>query len=91
MKKILIVLLACLTLSSCSVLLDTTPIHDVVYYKYDYPYRLESMLHRHYKSCNELNEWFSLDNPNEFLNKCVELSGIIDTLKDNPFFNKGLK
>jgi hypothetical protein len=60
-------------------------------YKYDYPYRLESMLHRHYSSCNELNEWFSLENPNEFLNKCVELSDMIDALKDNPFFNKGLK
>ena len=59
-------------------------------YKYDYPYRLESMLHRHYRSCNELNEWFSLENPNEFLNKCVELSNMIDALKDNPFFNKGL-
>ena len=38
MKKILIVLLACLTLSSCSVLFDTTPGHDVIYYRYDYPY-----------------------------------------------------
>ena len=38
MKKILIVLLACLGLSSCSVLLDTAPSHDVIYYRYDYPY-----------------------------------------------------
>ena len=60
-------------------------------YEYDYPYRLESMLHKHYKSCNELNEWFALENPNEFPNKCKEFNNIIDSLKDNPFFNKGLK
>ena len=60
-------------------------------YECEYPYRLESMLHTHYKSYNELNEWFSLENPNEFLNKCAELSNIIYTLKDNPFFSKNLK
>lgn len=60
-------------------------------YKYKYPYRLESMLHRYYKPFHELNEWFSLENPNEFLNKCVEFNNIIDSLKDNPFFAKGLK
>ena len=49
------------------------------------------MLHTHYRSYNELNEWFSLENPNEFLNKCIEFSKIIDSLKDNPFFAKGLK
>lgn len=60
-------------------------------YECEYPYRLESMLHSHYKSYNELNEWFSLENPNDFLNKCVELNNVINSLKDNPFFSKGLK
>lgn len=60
-------------------------------YECKYPYRLETMLHKHYKPFNELNEWFSLENPNEFLNKCVELNNIIDSLKDNPFFSKDLK
>jgi hypothetical protein len=60
-------------------------------YKCEYPFRLESMLHRYYKSCNELNEWFSLENPNEFPNKCLEFNNVINTLKDNPFFAKGLK
>ena len=49
------------------------------------------MLHRYYESCNELNEWFSLENPNEFPNKCLEFNNVINTLKDNPFFAKGLK
>lgn len=60
-------------------------------YECEYPYRLESMLHSHYKSYNELNEWFSLENPNDFLNKCMELNDVINSLKDNPFFSKGLK
>ena len=60
-------------------------------YECEYPYRLESMLHTHYKSYNELNEWFSLENPNDFLNKCVELNNVIYSLKNNPFFAKDLK
>jgi hypothetical protein len=60
-------------------------------YECEYPYRLESMLHTHYKSFNELNEWFSLENPNDFLNKCVELNNVIYSLKNNPFFAKDLK
>ena len=60
-------------------------------YECEYPYRLESMLHTHYKSYNELNEWFSLENPNDFLNKCAELNNVINSLKNNPFFSKGLK
>ena len=57
----------------------------------DYPYRLESMLHNHYQDSNELNEWFALRHPEEFLDKCIEFSNIIDELKDNPYFKKGLK
>jgi hypothetical protein len=60
-------------------------------YECKYPYRLETMLHAHYKSVNELNEWFSLEKPNEFLNKCAEFNDIINSLKDNPFFAKNLK
>ena len=52
---------------------------------------IKKMVHTHYKLFNELNEWFSLEKPNEFLNKCVELDGVINVLKENPFFAKGLK
>jgi hypothetical protein len=60
-------------------------------YECEYPYRLESMLHSHYHQYNELNEWFALERPNEFLYKCIELDNIIYSLKDNPYFKKGLK
>ena len=49
------------------------------------------MLHSHYKHVNELNEWFALENPNEFLGNCVKFSNTIESLKDNPYFRKGLK
>lgn len=60
-------------------------------YECEYPYRLETMLHNHYRSCQELNEWYSLDNIDEFIKKCQEFNEIINSLKDNPFFNKKLK
>ena len=60
-------------------------------YECEYPYRLETLLHTQYKLVNELNEWFALENPNEFLDKCAQLNNIIDSLKDNPFFSKNLK
>jgi hypothetical protein len=60
-------------------------------YECEYPYRLETLLHTQYKLVNELNEWFSLENPNEFLDKCAQLNNIIDSLKCNPFFSKNLK
>lgn len=60
-------------------------------YECEYPYRLESMLHNHYKEYQEMNEWFRLENPDEFLDKCLEFSNIIENLKDNPYFSKNLK
>ena len=62
-------------------------------FEYEYPFRLESMLHTYYKEYCELNEWFALpsEKVNEFLNKCIDFSNIIEELKTNPFFSKGLK
>lgn len=57
----------------------------------EYPYRLESMLHTHYKDYCELNEWFGLENPSEFLDKCIEYDNIIDSMKENPYFKKNLR
>lgn len=56
-----------------------------------WPFRLETMLHNYFKERNEINEWFWLDDPDEFLTKCLEFNSIISSLLDNPFFNKNLK
>lgn len=60
-------------------------------YKCEYPFRLETMLHNHYKEYRELNEWYGLPEIDSFLDKCIEFDSIINSLKDNPFFNKKLK
>jgi hypothetical protein len=70
---------------------NSTELRVKYQFQYEYPYRLESMLHTHYKEECEMNEWFGLSNPKEFLDKCVEFSDIIDSLKDNPYFNKRLR
>ena len=63
----------------------------ICFYKCEYPYRLEKMLHTHYKLSKELNEWFFIEDPDEFLSKCEFFDKTIDVLKDNPFFSKNLK
>lgn len=63
------------------------------YHYTNYPYRVESMLHSRYKSQNVLNEWFDLSSSDVsgFKNECNKIEDIIETLKENPFFAKGLK
>lgn len=60
-------------------------------YECNYPYRLENMLHNHYKLVNEMNEWFYIEKPKEFLHLCKEFDNIIYSLMDNPHFSKNLK
>jgi hypothetical protein len=58
-------------------------------FKTSYPYKLEKMLHRHFSHNNKLNEWFTLseNQAKDFLNVCEYYETILDSLKDNPFFN----
>lgn len=70
---------------------NSTKLHIVESVETDYPFRLETMLHKKYNSKKVNNEWFSLD-PEDvslFQQTCQQYINIIDTLKDNPYFNKG--
>lgn len=60
------------------------------YFKTSYPYKLEKMLHRHFSHTNKLNEWFNLSESQaqDFPNICKQYETILDSLQDNPFFNK---
>lgn len=62
-------------------------------YKTNYPYRLESMLHRKFEQYREINEWFNLpkDIVFDFHSTCWRLNQIVLSLKDNPYFAKNLK
>ncbi len=60
------------------------------YFKTKYPYKLENMLHRHFSNDNKINEWFVLNEneANDFLSTCEKYEKLIESLNDNPFYNK---
>lgn len=62
-------------------------------YKTKYPFRMENMLHTKFSGKNELNEWFNLNSSEvgQFNNICKEIEETIESLLDNPYFNKNLK
>lgn len=54
----------------------------------DHPFKLEKMLHNHFKSSNLIGEWFELskDDTEAFRGVCEEKMRVIESLKDNPFY-----
>lgn len=52
------------------------------------PYKLEKMLHAHFFSDREEGEWFLLskEQVESFIPLCEQYEGIIEALKENPFF-----
>lgn len=60
------------------------------YFQTNSPYKLENMLHRHFRNDNIINEWFEVSNEDmkNFKKICEKYQNIIDSLKDNPFYNK---
>lgn len=72
---------------------NSTELRLMFAYNTLYPFRMESMLHKRYEQYRVLNEWYDLpeDDVINFLNTCSDLDVIINSLKDNPYFNKKLK
>lgn len=62
-------------------------------YETEWPFRLETLLHNHFRNKQVLNEWFALDVKDVigFQTICKALEDNIRALKDNPFFAKDLK
>lgn len=60
------------------------------YFKCDYPFKLEKMLHAKFMSKRVMNEWFNLtiDDIKQFKETCIKLNETINCLKENPFFIK---
>lgn len=72
---------------------NATELHMVSYVYCDYPFRLETILHNHFKCKQATGEWFYL-NADEVINfKSIaeDKIKVINLLKDNIFFNKNLK
>ena len=59
-------------------------------YETKHPFKLEKMLHNHFKSSNLIGEWFELSESDTeaFRGVCEEKEKIISCLKDNPFYFK---
>jgi len=57
-------------------------------YETENPFKVEKMLHNHFKTSNLNGEWFELSESNvvEFKGICEEKERIIQSLKDNPFY-----
>lgn len=57
-------------------------------YETEHPFKLEKMLHNHFKSSNLIGEWFELSESDteDFKAVCEEKEKIISCLKDNPFY-----
>ncbi len=57
-------------------------------YETEHPFKLEKMLHNHFKSSNLIGEWFELSESDTeaFKGVCEEKEKIISSLKDNPFY-----
>ena len=58
-----------------------------------YPFKLEKMLHNHFKLSNLIGEWFELSKADveAFRGLCEKKENIISALKDNPFYFKKKK
>lgn len=72
---------------------NSCELHITSYYETYYPFCVERMLHNKYGHKNVLNEWFDLnvEDITSFKEKCLECENIIESMKENPFFQKYLK
>lgn len=63
-------------------------IYCVDYFFSSKPYKLEKMLHNYFANERESGEWFLLskEQAGQFVELCRKYEGIIESLKDNPFF-----
>ena len=60
------------------------------YFITEHPFKLEKMLHNHFRNKNLINEWFELENDEIFNFKeiCSKYQNIINSLKENPYYFK---
>jgi len=69
---------------------NSEPLYLRQSYKTKYPFKLEKLLHNHFKFSNLIGEWFELseDDVKNFKTLCKKKEEIIESLKENPFYFK---
>lgn len=67
---------------------NSNPLYVREYYETSKPFKLEKMLHNKFKDRKIIGEWFEMNDNliNEFKSECERFQGIIDSLKENPYF-----
>lgn len=69
---------------------NSSELHMINYFKTEYPYKLEKMLHMCYANKCKLNEWYELYDTEvlSFNDTCQKYEDILNSIKNNPFFNQ---
>ncbi len=72
---------------------NSSPLNLVHAYETEHPFRLEQMLHNHFKCSNLIGEWFELSETDigQFKALCDKYESDIQALQVNPFFVKDKK
>lgn len=72
---------------------NATELFVIHTHRTQYPFCVEGMLHRRFQHKQILNEWFELtpEDVKQFSDNCMQCEETIETMKDNPFFQKYLK
>ena len=70
---------------------NSNKISIVHVYQTDDPFKIESLLHNRFRMQHESGEWFALtyEDMADFPQTCKWAQGIVDALRDNPFYNRG--
>lgn len=67
---------------------NPSELNIIDYFETSHPYKIEKMMHNHFRNVNELNEWFYLEKSDvdDFKKLCQYYQTIVDSLAENPFF-----
>lgn len=65
-------------------------LHVIHVYQTKEPFKIEHFLHTHFRLKHEMGEWFRLDYDDMvgFIDTCKWAQNIVDSLEDNPFYNR---
>jgi len=69
---------------------NSSKIHVMDIFETPNPFKIENFLHIHYRTQHKRGEWFYLtqDDMDKFQEKCKLATEIINSLEDNPFYNR---
>lgn len=72
---------------------NSSELHIVYTVETDYPFRLETLLHNKFSNKKVQGEWYKLSDEDvkNFKDTCQYYKNIINSMLNNPYFNKNIK